>query len=227
MPAALPIIAAAPRPIECAGREWLLRPMSLDDWAEFEAWIVFRFRQMARRAIPHEDPLAVSIHEEIEAQARKLYLGGPVAREIAASPAGRCRYAWYHARRDNPGIDAPAVAAMLDAPGAWDLLAELEETLSLTQPGDGPARDRGPLDFRPIYRLFAMQYAWPPEVVGRLTLAQTLMYLDGDKTGLEGFEGPKDVRIDPVTGRKIVRCSNLEEASALIAYLKRQKETRQ
>ena len=62
-----------------------------------------------------------------------------------------------------------------------------------------------------MYRSLAEAYGWPPEVVNRMTIAQLSIFT------CKRAEDARDATPKRYRGRDIVTCSSTEEAQALIA----------
>lgn len=206
---------AAERPFWIGGREYRLRALSLQDYADLEAWMQETVINLARHATAGlPDSVTQTIMDAVGLPRLSSDFGGQFLATIDAS----LRMWWQHLRRAGSLMGPDAAAGLLSSMDelyrTQDCLSRLEQRERKVGEQDALEGTRG--DMEPAIRLMANQHNWTADQVANLTPTQLLMYIQQDD----------GVQQDPRTGRKTVRVGTLAEALALTKKLKGQADGR-
>ena len=140
----LPDMAGAAAEIELAGSTYRMRPLSLDDFAEFEQWVDdVPIRQAARNLEGLSPELQLKVLQQAQETASRVRDVDPVKRQHRISSqmmsmTGICFLIWLSLRREQPELTRKEVSQML----SFDNLPYVQQRLDALNGFSGPSRKR-------------------------------------------------------------------------------------
>ena len=140
----LPDMAGAAAEIELGGKTYLMRPLSIDEFAQFERWVDDApIRRAARNLDGLAPELQTQLLEYAQAEASTASQDNPEKRQgrITAqmtSMSGICYLIWLSLRREQPELDLQTVSQML----SLDKLPYIQQRLDDINGFSSPSRKR-------------------------------------------------------------------------------------
>ena len=146
----LPDMAGAAAEIELGGKTYLMRPLTIDDFAQFERWVD---DAPIRRAVRNLDGLAPDLQTKMLQQAQeaagRASEDNPEKRQgrITAqmtSMSGICYLIWLSLRREQPELDLQTVSQMLTLDKLPYVQQRLDEINGFSSPSPKRVSQKAP-----------------------------------------------------------------------------------
>ena len=115
----LPEMAGSARELTLDGSTYRMRPLSIDDFAEFEAWVDdVAIRQASRNLDGLSTELQIALLERAQDEARKMAMQDSETRQDRmsaqmASMGGICYLVWLSIRREHPDLSVDDISQLL------------------------------------------------------------------------------------------------------------------
>lgn len=143
--------SAAPRTLNVNGREYLITPLTLDDYCEYTAWLKDRYVDEVRRHLDGLDAedrraLLMDAIEKTRSMGHTRNAKGsvdlsPELKRIATEPLGQIRLLWMAMRRRQPDITPQDVSNLLTSES---VIAQFMEQVEVANEGAVKKKRKAP-----------------------------------------------------------------------------------
>ena len=134
-------MTGASRPVVLGGKEWRLSPLSLGDFAEFDAWAEEQFWRKTEKRVAR---MPEGLRDRLLEQAYERLGDGGVSVDAMMTVAGTARLVWLSLRRQHSDVTPEQTAELVTLGNRKQVQATLDQLNGLRKKNDD--EDEGKAD---------------------------------------------------------------------------------
>jgi len=129
-------MTGASRPVRLGGAEYFLSPLSLGDFAEFDAWAEEEFWRRTQERVAR---MPEGLRERLLEKAYERLGDGDVSVDAMMTVAGTARLVWLSLRREHPDVTPEQTAELVTLETRKRVQATLDRLNGLREKEEGSA----------------------------------------------------------------------------------------